>query len=219
MDNKPKLNQKFVDLITEVEGNREDVYLDSMGNPTAGVGFNLQDPDMRSSMFSEGVDPDEVAGGTRSLQPEEISRIKQTYYTKREPLVKNAVGSDLYDLQDDNKRAALMSLGYQSLNNIGPNLRSYISQDDDIGAIREIILNTNKHKDPGTLVRRLKEAQVYNPEKFASAFQTFNDQEKKFVLDLLNQIKNEHTKKAVLEQYGNYLMGPPPKRFPALSNK
>lgn len=209
---------KFNQLIKDVEGVREDAYTDTVGKPTVGVGFNLEDPDVRGIMSLGGIDPDAVARGERSLAPDEISQIKQSYFQKREPMIRNQVGGDLYDNLDDNKKASILSMGYQSLNNIGPNLRKHIAGDDNIGAIREIVLNTNKMKDPGIQTRRLKEAEMFGGEQFPQAFETFSDEEKKQVLDILSQIQNEHTKKEMLDKYNQFLTAPQPNRFDLLDS-
>ncbi len=202
---------QFSTLIKEVEGNREGVYLDSKGIPTAGVGFNLNDSQIRGVMELEGINPDEIISGSRTLNDDEIGRIKSSYHRVREPLIKNQVGGDLFDTLKPNQKAAVTSLGYQSLNNIGPNLRGRLAEDDTIGAMRELILNTNKDKDPGILARRLKEAEVFGGEEFPSTFMTFNESERQQVLDMLGQIKNEHTRKEMMDRYKQYLE-PTPRR-------
>lgn len=193
-------------FLRDVEGYREEPYLDSAGNPTIGAGLNLKDPDVRGLFQLRDYNPDEIIEKKRLPPPEIIDEVKDSYLNRREDLVRNKIGSDLYETLPANKKAALMSLGYQSLNNLGPSLTGHLASDDSINAIREMVLKTNKAQDPGTLVRRLKEAELYGgPVDFSSSFKTFSPDERKQVLDMLDKIENPHTKAEVLEKYKNYL--------------
>lgn len=216
----PEYKKLFKPLIEAVEGRTNKVHRDINSVPTAGVGFNLQDADIQGIMGANNIDHNEVAAGNRDLSDPEIDAIQDSYMDKREPLVRNQIGGDMYDLLQPHEKAAVMSMGYQSLNNLGPSLKGYLSSGDKIGALREVMLNTNKQKDPGILVRRLKEAELMGgPLDFSSTFKTMSDQEKKDMLEMLNQIKNENTRQEVLEKYAPYLQGPPSNRFSKLVGK
>lgn len=193
-------------LLNDVEGNRPETYDDHKGIPTIGAGLNLNDGDVQGLMKISSIDPDEVRSGTRKLASEELEHIKNSYIDKREKLVRNQMGSDLFDTMPDNEKAAVMSMGYQSLNLLGPSLVGNIANGDKIGAMREMILNSNKNKNPGILNRRFKEAELYGgPLDFSSTFKTLSDEEKQGLVKMINGIENEHTKKEVLEKYGPYL--------------
>lgn len=208
---------QFSRLIEDVEGRKHGVYNDTKGIPTVGIGYNLNDQQIRGVMDLNNINADEIISGSRNLTDEEIDNIKAGYHKVREPLISNRVGSDLFDTLTPNQKAAVASMGYQSLNNIGPNLRSRLADNDTIGAMREIILNTNKDKDPGILSRRLKEASVFGGDEFPLTFQTFNDAEKKEVLDMINSIGNENTKAEIMKQYQQYLVPSRRKRFQNLA--
>lgn len=193
-------------FLKDVEGYEEEPYLDSKGNPTIGAGLNLKDPEVRGLFELRDYNPDEIIDRKRLPSSEILDEVKDSYLDRRQDLVKSKVGPDLYEMLPANKKAALMSLGYQSLNNIGPSLTGHLASDDTIGAIREMMLRTNKDQDPGTMVRRLKEAELYGgPVDFSSTFKTLTPEERKSVLDTLDRIENPHTKAQVLEKYKAYL--------------
>lgn len=204
----------FNPLIKDVEGFREEPYEDINKNLTIGAGLNLNDEDVRGLMNLRGHDPEMVKAGQLRLSPQELDEIQDAYVQKREPLVRERLGRDLYETLQPHEKAAIMSMGYQSLNNIGPNLTGRIAEGDKIGAMREMILNTNKQKEPGILVRRLKEAELYGgPLDFTQTFQTMNEHEKRQVRELLNAIENENTRKEVLQKYGSYVGETQPTQF------
>lgn len=204
----------FNDFITKVEGFKNEPYEDSYGTPTIGPGMSLKDDDIRGLMSVHGYDPDEVIQQKRSISSDVLNDIHNRYVDKREPLIQGKVGKDLYDQLKPNQRAALMSMGYQSLNNIGPNLTGYIASDDPVGAIREIVLNTNKKDSPGILKRRFEEAELYGgPLDFSAAFKTMTPEEKKQLMDGLSKIENENTRQEVLAKYRPYLQDTKPVQF------
>lgn len=165
-------------------------------------------------MHLRGIDPEAVRSGQRKLASEELDDIHNQYVGKREGLVRNQIGSDLYDTLKPNEQAAIMSMGYQSLNNLGPNFTGHLASDDKIGALREMILNTNKDQDPGILRRRLREAELYGgPLDFSAAFKTMNSEEKKQLRNIMDKIQNENTKKEMLDKYGSYVNETQPVQF------
>lgn len=207
-------------FLADVEGNSSTAYNDSKGVPTAGYGFNLDDKENHGIMQMHGIDPNEVKMGTRKIASEEADRIKSSILDRKEALVRDRMGSDLFETLNPNKKAALVSLGYQSLNNIGPNLQEMIAKEDDPLALKELILNTNADSDPGILSRRMKEAQLYNPDPvtFSSAFKLMDNEEKSKLVKIINKTKNENTKKELMDKYGQYLgMTSEPLKFNKLS--
>lgn len=201
-------------LIKTVEGHQEDPYQDHKGNTTVGTGLNLEDADVQGLMKIRNIDPEEVKSGTRKLASDELDDIHNSYLDKREGLVRSKMGPDMFDMLQPNEKAAVMSMGYQSLNNLGPNFNSALAAGDKIGAMREMILNTNQDKSPGILARRLKEAELYGgPLDFTSTFKTFSPEEKQQVRSIIESTKNEHTKKELLDKYGSYLGEPDKLQF------
>jgi GH24 family phage-related lysozyme (muramidase) len=215
----PDSRNIFNDFIKKVEGHSDEVYADSKGVPTVGTGLNLDDETVQGLMNLRGINPEEVKSGQRKLATEEMDDIHNQYMDKRTGLVRSQVGEDLYDTLKPNEKAALMSMGYQSLNNLGPNLKGHIASDDKIGAMREMILNTNKDQDPGILNRRMQEAELFGgPLDFSSAFKTMSPEEKRQLMDTFNKLKNENVKAEALKKYGSYLNDAPPAQFNKLQD-
>jgi GH24 family phage-related lysozyme (muramidase) len=207
--------RKYFDpLIKSVEGHSNDSYSDSNGNPTIGAGMNLNDPTIQGLMSLRGIDHNDVKSGNRSIANDELADIQNAYLGSREKLVRNKVGGDLYDTLQPHEKAAIMSMGYQSLNNLGPSLSGHLASGDKPNAIKEMLLNTNAKKDPGILSRRFQEAQTYDsdPVSFSSAFKIMSDDEKKQLADILGKTKNENTRKELLDKYGSYLGTTQPKQ-------
>lgn len=210
----PDYSQFFDPLIKNVEGYKDTPYDDHNGNPTVGTGLNLDDEDVQHLMKIRNINPDEVKNGTRKLASEEMGDIQNSYMDKREKMVRDKMGNDLFDTLQPHEKAAVMSMGYQSLNNLGPNLNQAIAGGDKIGAMREMILNTNKEQDPGILRRRLQEAETYGgPLDFNSTFKTFTPEEKTAVTSMINKLKNENVKQEMLNKYGSYLGQSQPQAF------
>ena len=207
--------RKYFDpLIKSVEGHSDEAYDDSNGNPTIGPGMNLNDPTIQGLMSVRGIDHNEVRSGLRTVASEDLDGIHNDYLGSREKLVRDKFGGDLYDTLQPNEKAAIMSLGYQSLNNIGPGLTGHIASGDKPNVVREMLLNTNAKKDPGILSRRLQEAQTYDqdPVSFGSAFKIMSDEEKQQLAEILGKTKNEHTRKELMDKYGSYLGTTQPKQ-------
>ena len=57
------------------EGYRDKVYLDSKGNPTIGVGFNLNKPGARGKIEGVGADYDAVLDGSQRLNDRQIKTL------------------------------------------------------------------------------------------------------------------------------------------------
>lgn len=218
--------RKYFDpLIKSVEGHSDDVYADSKGNSTVGTGLNLEDGTVQGLMKIRGYDPEEVKSGRRQIASADLDGIHNSYLDDRERLVKGRMGPDLYETLQPHEKAAMMSMGYQSLNNLGPSLTGAIAGNDKIAALREMILNTNKDKDPGILRRRMQEAELYGgPLDFSSAFKVMSPDEKKQLMSIIEKTQNEHTRQELVEKYGPYLNDIPAKQqfsklFPKIAGK
>lgn len=201
-------------LIKSVEGSSDTPYDDHNGNATVGNGLNLEDGDVQGLMKIRNIDPVEVKSGNRKLASDELGDIQNSYLDKREKLVRDKMGTGLFDTLEPHQQAAMMSMGYQSLNNLGPNLNSALAQGDKLGAMREMILNTNQEKNPGILSRRLKEAELYGgPLDLTNTFKTFTPEEKAQVKSIIDSNKNENVKKEMMDKYGSYLGEPQKVQF------
>jgi len=66
-----KLNKQ----LTQHEGKKSRVYIDPAGNPTIGVGFNLNRSDAKSKIEALGLVFDNVKNGTQELTDEQIAKL------------------------------------------------------------------------------------------------------------------------------------------------
>lgn len=213
----PEFKNIFNDFIKKVEGHKEDVYEDSKGVPTIGTGLNLEDQTVQGLMRLKDIDPEEVKSGNRKLASDELDDIHNSYMDKRNVLIRDQVGGDLYDQLQPHEKAAISSMGYQSLNNLGPGLKGRLAEGDKIGAIREMILNTNKDSDPGILNRRMQEAELYGgPLDFSLAFKAMTPEEKKQIRQIFDKLQNENVKSEAMKKYGSYLGESQPTQFSKL---
>jgi hypothetical protein len=71
--------------------------------------------------------------------------------------------------------------------------------------MNEIVARSNKAKDPGILFRRLKEAQMYNPEQFENSFKTLPPEQLYELQQIIGKTKNPNTKAEMIEKYGQVL--------------
>ena len=131
----------------------------------------------------------------------------------KEKLV-NSFGNSILkkDMVDRKKLAKIVFNSKEAMNKLTDITWKYMQIEIDN------FLNTNKDKDPGILSRRLKEASVFGGDEFPLTFQTFNDAEKKEVLDMINSIGNENTKAEIMKQYQQYLVPNRRKRFQNLAS-
>lgn len=51
-------------MVADAEGTRPCVYIDTMGHPTIGIGFNLDRSDARSICSKYGINYDAIRAGT-----------------------------------------------------------------------------------------------------------------------------------------------------------
>lgn len=75
------------------EGVEYDVYIDTRGNPTIGVGFNLRRSDAREKLRNVGMDYDRVLAGRGTLDKEQVSILLQQdidyFYEQTKSIIKN----------------------------------------------------------------------------------------------------------------------------------
>lgn len=192
-------------ILDEYEGFSETVYNDSKGNPTIGNGFNLNDRNNHGIMALHGVDVNSLHSGGR-LSKEQNDAIRDTIIKEKEKLVRNVVGSDFFDSLPTNKKAVVMSLGYNSINLLGPKFRQNMANNDDLLAAKEILLNSNASKDLGTLRRRTQEAKTFlGKDQFEKMGSLLTEDEKSQINNILNSSDNENVKQDYLKQYGTML--------------
>jgi GH24 family phage-related lysozyme (muramidase) len=62
-------------LLTKHEGRRNHVYLDTLGIPSIGIGFNLRRGGARQSLEAVGANYDEVLAGTQDLSDAQVDSL------------------------------------------------------------------------------------------------------------------------------------------------
>lgn len=80
-------------LITKHEGSRSCVYIDTTGNPTVGIGYNLNDSTARSDLAAVGADYDKVRAGTECLTQDQIMKLFEPSYQRAVSSAESAVSS------------------------------------------------------------------------------------------------------------------------------
>lgn len=70
------MDRAFIEnLILKHEGKRNKVYTDTTGNPTAGIGWNLNDSDSQDICDHFGIDFEELKAGTVTLTDDQINQV------------------------------------------------------------------------------------------------------------------------------------------------
>ncbi len=143
---------KTLELLKKHEGFAPSVYNDSNGNPTVGYGFNLNAPDTKYLLESEGYTKDRL--DKEGITQEVADKIKSTIFDKEEQKLKESFG-DFYDQIPENKKVVLNSLFYNSPQLVGPRVRQYLADGDDLALAKEVALYSNKNNELGVLKRRV----------------------------------------------------------------
>ena len=137
-----KYREALKPFLKEVEGYSSTIYPDAKGNPTVGYGFNLNSPEVVSTLNAHGYDLEKIQ---KEGLPEEVAdKIKDSILDREENSFKNSITPEKFESLSDNEKSALMSMQYNSPGLIGPNMRGYLGADDKINVAREILLNSNK---------------------------------------------------------------------------
>ena len=210
-------------VLNKAEGFRDTVYDDGRGNPTTGYGFNLNDKGNDALLQLHGVDKQALIEGRSKLTQEQADAIQDSILAQKEKLVRHTVGSDLFDNLPANKKATLMSLGYNSMNLLGPKLRQGVADNDDLAAAKEILLNSNPKKELGTLRRRSDEAKMYlGDDQYKRMNVMLDDNERKQLQTILDKSDNEDVKRDYMNEHGAIFEkpnAPQPLAFNNLFNK
>lgn len=206
MDRNNVVNKYLKDHLTDVEGYSTETYDDQKGIETVGKGLNLRSPATTASLLRLGHDPEAVKTGAVSLSDEDLGKAEDDVINQKRELFNN-IKSQGFPQKEFNEaqEAAMLSLVYNSPQLLGPNLRQRLNENDDLGAMKEILLNSNKEQSPGIQLRRLKEAEMYGgPLDFQQLLKTMNPEEKKQVYNMLGKIQNEEQKTEALKKYEQF---------------
>jgi len=133
------------------------------GNPTVGIGFNLNRPDapkVLQSLFGySDQDVQALKTGQKQLSPIEVRKLFDHTAQEAESIISNKFKNVPLN---DNQRIALVSLAFNNPALIGPKLTQAISEGNFEGAIQEILHNSNRKKHKGIARRRYREAHLFS---------------------------------------------------------
>lgn len=204
-DRNSLVDRLLQDHLNDVEGYSSDVYDDQKGIPTVGGGINLRSPSSTKAMDDLGIKSSDEES-KQLFGDDDLERIKNNVIGQKKELLGSIQSQSFPNKQlKENQEAALLSLAYNSPQLLGPNLRQRLNENDDLGAMKEIILNSNKENSPGLQLRRIKEAELYGgPLDFQQMIKTLSPDEKKQVFDHLNNIENEEQRNTVLQKYAQF---------------
>jgi GH24 family phage-related lysozyme (muramidase) len=207
-------------MLEKSEGFRDEVYYDKKNNPTIGFGTNLNDAANVEQMRLNNISIQDLFEGKR-LTREQAEYLRDMAIERKEKELRESIGNDMFDNVDDNKKASLMSLMYNSNKLIGPKIKEYLGTGDHLGVAKEMLTGSNKEKDLGTLLRRADEASNYlghDETQLNDLFKLVNLENEANINGLLNKSDNEPMKKEFNDRYGKYLKQPIP-TFKNLFNK
>lgn len=187
------------------EGNESDVYQDSKGIDTVGPGLALRSPATASAFKKQGINVEDVRSG-KKLKPKVLDKALDDVLSQKEEIVNTMQKTSFPSGQlNDAKKAALLSLAYNSPQLIGSSLRKKLDANDDLGAMEEIALRTNKEKSPGVLYRRLQEAELFGgPLDFNQMVQGLSEEEKNLVFNTLNETKDPQRKAEIMKRFPQF---------------
>ena len=127
-------------FIIEHEGYRNKVYLDSVGVPTIGIGFNLLRPDAKIVLSKLGLNYNDVLSGKTILTDDQVMEIFKMSLKIAYADVKNYIPN--FDLLPKNIKLGLIdmsfNLGYNRLNKF-VKTRALIQSKNFKGAADEIM--------------------------------------------------------------------------------
>ncbi len=193
-------------LLAEVEGESPEVYQDSKNIPTVGKGISLRSVASQDVLKSLGYNPEKVKKGQKSVKAKDLAKAEDMILSQKEKLLDNMQSSSFPNAQlNDAQRAALLSLAYNSPKLIGSNLRESLNKGDEIEAMKEIALRSNKDKMPGVSYRRLKEAEMFGgPLGFQQMIDSMSEEEKNLINNSLRDTEDPQRRQMMLDKYPQF---------------
>lgn len=208
--------KKFFDYVKKHEGNSgTDVYRDTKDLATAGIGVNLEDPVNQEVLRQLNKNPDEIISGKTQLSQDEVDILQNKALERKEQIYNTIKNRDFPNSQlTEDQERVLKGMIYQSPKLFGPNIRSRLNENDYMGVADEIVMRSNKNKEPGIYKRRLNEAAEFlGPKKMNEYLESLQPDELKFIVDNIMNIKNENTKLNILNKYPELKKYVPNSRF------
>ncbi len=197
------------------EGFQETPYEDNNGYETVGHGFNTDNGDVQGLLAAHGMDVDKLRSGEQSLDKDTSGQIRNSLIDKHANAIRQALPS--FDVLPPNKQAALVSKHYQ----LPANFQELAPMVDDDSKQLDVMktMTMQNAKNPGVLKRNLETAELYGgPLDFASMFKTMTPDQKRQIAGTLDKIKNENTRKEVMDKINPYLdTVPQPQQFNRLN--
>lgn len=144
-------------LIEEHEGREFTVYNDTAGNPTVGVGFNLNRSDAKKVLKSVGADYDKIISGKQSLTNEQVAKIKEVTVNEAIKHVKRKIPS--FNKLSDSRQSAIVDMMF----NLGvgkfSGFNKFISavKRGDFNKAADEVLNSKAAKDLPRRYNRIAE--------------------------------------------------------------
>lgn len=149
--NEKYTNTNIMDMLMQDEGNRTSIYLDSEGNRSIGVGFNLERADkntVKNDLLRAGISDDtanRLLAGDRSatITQEQIKKLLDADFEAHKKMAINfAGGQSAFDSHPENIRNILINMTF----NMGAggiasfkNLKTALDAKDYNGVAREIV--------------------------------------------------------------------------------
>ena len=106
-------------MVKDFEGERLTVYVDSLGNPTIGVGFNLRRKDARDRLTAVGADYEAILAGSASLTPRQSQELFEFCLAEATAMARSIFLT--FDQQHEEVQAILIDMSY----NLGSRLRQF----------------------------------------------------------------------------------------------
>jgi len=185
------------DILESKEGRSDTVYEDHKGNPTVGVGTNLSHPETLDKLTKAGLSPERVLAGEPVPQEIQNKLLEDSLKEQEGKLDEKIPGVPL----KENERAALMSMMYNSSSLVGPKLQEFLKQGNKEDAAREILLNSNRDKNPGLASRRMEESAMFNDSKLPP----INMEQEANLKGTLSGIENKNEKERVFKRLSDLL--------------
>ena len=139
--------------LSTAEGRKNKKYIDSVGKPTVGVGFNLAKDGARKRIEELGLDYDKVKSGKQTLTDEQIDKL----FDDDRKIAQDAVRRDVpdFDNLDPERQKALTDMAFNmgSLTKF-PAFVKAVNAKDWAGAAREAGLN-KKGNRPSKWVKQV----------------------------------------------------------------
>ena len=150
------LGGKLSDYIANWEGKENEVYKDSAGLPTIGIGHYLtnseQDKRLFKSLFGNSVNYNKVLNGTQKLENDQVEKLFNVDVKIKEKLAKTKI-SEFESFPQYIKNAIICGL-YRG--DLGPKTIGHINSGDWQKASTEYLNHSNARSGPDQIKRRMK---------------------------------------------------------------